>query len=231
MFVLAIDTSSAHVVAGIVVVAGAPAAWDVDTGRVVAEQRRFAPRGHGEHLSPAINACLAGAGLSTADLGAVVAGVGPGPFTGLRVGLVTAAALGHALAIPTYGVCSLDPIGRDLAQDEGDVLVVTDARRREVYWARYDERGNRLDGPHVSRPEDVDIDGVSVVGGSGVALYPNAWPAALEQVGDEPPHPGTLVTEALPRIAGSAESEPLTPMYLRRPDAVEPGGPKRVSQR
>ncbi|MDT4920189.1 MAG: tRNA threonylcarbamoyladenosine biosynthesis protein TsaB [Pseudonocardiales bacterium] len=220
MFVLAIDTSSAYVVVGV-----------TDGGRVLAERRRFLPRGHGELLSPSIAACLAEAGLRPAELGAVVAGVGPGPYTGLRVGLVTAAAMGDALSIPTYGVCSLDPIGRDLARDEGDVLVVTDARRKEVYWARYDEQGHRLDGPHVDRPADVDVTGVGLIGGAGVQLYPDAWPADIAQVAEAPPRPGALDDEALTRIRNGAESEPLTPLYLRRPDAVEPGAPKPVSQR
>ena len=90
-----------------------------------------------------------------ADLDAVVVGCGPGPFTGLRVGMATAAAYGHALGIPVYGVCSLDAIGVDTA---GDVLVVTDARRREVYWARYRD-GVRVDGPAVNAPADVPTGG------------------------------------------------------------------------
>ena len=68
------------------------------------------------------------------EIDAVVVGCGPGPFTGLRIGMATAAAFGHALGVPVYGVCSLDAIG---GQTTGEVLVVTDARRREIYWARY----------------------------------------------------------------------------------------------
>ena len=231
MFVLTIDTSSAMVVAGIVVVVDRPESWEGETGRVLAEARPIAPRGHGERLSPAIAGCLARAGLRPADLGAIVAGVGPGPYTGLRVGLVTAAALGHALGIPTYGVCSLDPMGRDLARDEGDVLVVTDARRKEVYWARYGEQGHRLDGPHVNRPDEIDATGVSLIGGEGVRLYPDAWPADVDLSPALHPRPGALVGEALDRLRNGAESEPLAPLYLRRPDAVVPGAPKPVSQR
>jgi tRNA threonylcarbamoyl adenosine modification protein YeaZ len=231
VFVLAIDTSSAVVVAGVVVVADRSDGWDVETGRVVAEARPIAPRGHGERLAPSIAGCLVRAGLRPADLGAIVAGVGPGPYTGLRVGVVTAAALGQALDIPTYGVCSLDPMGRDLAQDDGDVLVVTDARRKEVYWARYDEQGHRLAGPHVDRPDEVDVAGVSAIGGEGTRLYPTAWPEGILLNPALYPRPGALVHEARDRIASGAKSELIAPLYLRRPDAVEPGAPKTVSQR
>ena len=109
-------------------------------------------RAHAERITPNVLAALADAGLAMADLGAVVVGCGPGPFTGLRVGMATAAAYGHALGIPVYGVCSLDAIG---GLTTGDTLVVTDARRREVYWARYRD-GVRIDGPAVSAPADVD---------------------------------------------------------------------------
>ena len=82
---------------------------------------------------------------------AVVCGTGPGPFTGLRVGMVTAAALGHALGGRCYRVCTLDAIAADAPCTE-PLLVVTDARRREVYWAAYDPTGDALDGPTCSPP-------------------------------------------------------------------------------
>ena len=126
MFVLAIDTSSAAITCGIVEVG---TQLELRAERVVLN-----PRGHGELLAPGIEACLAETWLRPHQLGAVVAGVGPGPFTGLRVGLVTAAVMGDTLSIPTYGVCSLDAIGTTLP---GHALVLSDARRREVYWARY----------------------------------------------------------------------------------------------
>src|SRR5689334_9888063 len=83
-----------------------------ETGvELVAERVTVDARAHGELLAPAIDAVLAHAGAKPRDLGAVVVGVGPGPFTGLRVGLVTAAAMSDALGIPAYGGCSLDAIG------------------------------------------------------------------------------------------------------------------------
>ncbi len=142
------------------------------------------------------------------DLDAVVVGCGPGPFTGLRVGMATAAAYGHALDIPVHGVCSLDGIG---GQTAGAVLVVTDARRREVYWARYRD-GLRVAGPEVAAPADVALDGVVAVAGSPE----HAAQFGLPVSGPEYPTPVALVA-AVPNWDG--EPEPLVPLYLRRPDA------------
>ena len=110
---------------------------------------------HGEQLAPLIERVMAEAGVVRQDLTAIAVGVGPGPYTGLRVGLVTARTLGFVLEIPVYGVCSLDVLAVE-AVDTGAVAtpfaVATDARRKEVYFATYDERGTRLDGPLVDRP-------------------------------------------------------------------------------
>ena len=104
----------------------------------------------------------------------MVAGTGPGPYTGLRVGLVTAAAFADAVGVPTYGVCSLDAIAAACA-DEPALLVVTDARRREVYWAHY-EYGRRMGTPAVCAPAEIPLDGVSAVAGAGGELYRELWP-------------------------------------------------------
>src|SRR5271155_6250926 len=100
----------------------------VADGELVAERVTVDPRAHAERITPNVLGALADAGRRMADLGAVVVGCGPGPFTGLRVGMATAAAYGHALGVPVHGVCSLDAIG---GQTIGETLVVTDARRRE----------------------------------------------------------------------------------------------------
>ncbi len=127
--------------------------------RVLAETTTVDARRHGELLASSIDAMLAEAGAGRLDITAVAAGTGPGPYTGLRVGLVTARVLGSALGVPVYGVCTLDVIAADVASTGAaagrDFLVATDARRREVYWARYDADGRRLDGPSVGYPADV----------------------------------------------------------------------------
>ena len=148
MLVLAVDSSTPAITAALA---------QVTTADVVLRAQRcwVDALAHGELLAPAVAEVLTEAGARPADLAAIVAGVGPGPFTGLRVGLVTAASMGHALGVPTYGVCSLDALGwaaTDPSRGGDDrVLVATDARRREVYWAVY-AAGRRVTDPAVDAP-------------------------------------------------------------------------------
>jgi tRNA threonylcarbamoyladenosine biosynthesis protein TsaB len=181
-------------------------------------------RGHGERLAPAIDAVLRRTGRTPGDLAAVVAGTGPGPFTGLRVGMVTATAMAQALNIPVYGVCSLDAIGA--AAGPGRVLVATDARRREVYWAVYTD-GTRDGDPAVDAPAHVAaVAHADRTLGEGALRYPEL----LGEVSDGScyPVPHTLLALAAPRITTAASTETLEPRYLRRPDAVAPGARKPV---
>jgi len=145
-----------------------------DGTHVLAETTAIDARRHGELLAAAIEALLAGAGASRRDITAVASGTGPGPYTGLRAGLVTARVLGSALGVPVYGVCTLDVIAADAAAAAGgrEFLVATDARRREVYWARYDASGARLAGPDVGRPADVAAASPVPV----PAADPSGWP-------------------------------------------------------
>ena len=147
MFVLALDTSSPAVTAAVAAIG--------DEISIAAVRTPLAARGHGELLTPSIADCLDDAGITPREVGAVVVGTGPGPFTGLRVGLVTAAAFADAIGVPAYGVCSLDAIGAACPEVD-DLLVATDARRHEVYWARY-RHGVRVGEPAVSAPADVPI--------------------------------------------------------------------------
>jgi tRNA threonylcarbamoyl adenosine modification protein YeaZ len=213
VLVVVLDTSTAAVTAAVALVTEAGV-------EVLAEQSTVDARAHGELLAPALAAVLEGAGIKQGELRAVVAGLGPGPFTGLRVGLVTAAVLGQTLGIPTYGVCSLDGIG---ALTSGPVLVATDARRKEVYWAAYRD-GVRTDGPHVNKPADLVLDGFDAAAGAGSHLYG----LELPRLDLHYPSPLALAVASADRIRAGAESEALTPLYLRRPDAVEPGSPKAV---
>jgi tRNA threonylcarbamoyl adenosine modification protein YeaZ len=217
VLVLALDTSSSAVSAAVVEVTD-------DAVRSRAAHQTIDARGHGEYLAPMIEACLHDAGAAPHELGAIVAGTGPGPFTGLRVGLVTAAVMAETLGIPAYGVCSLDGIAA-AAQDEGELVVVTDARRKEVYWARFDAQGVRADGPNVSKPADLVIGGAALVGAGARLYFPE-----LTVLDVNHPAPADLVGWALERIRTGAPSDPLTPLYLRRPDAVVPGTAKAVTQ-
>ena len=216
MLVLALDTATPASTAALVEVTA-------DGLRGVAERRTVDPRAHGERLAPEIAGILAGHDLRPRDLAAIVAGTGPGPFTGLRVGLATAASMAQALAIPTYGVCSLDGLGR--AAGPGRVLVATDARRREVYWATYLD-GVRVTGPEVGKPAEVSGDYERVVGEGGLK-YGDIFGVPVEEHLLYPPG-AALVALAAERIREAAPSESLTPLYLRRPDAVEPTSRKSV---
>ncbi|WP_112139757.1 tRNA (adenosine(37)-N6)-threonylcarbamoyltransferase complex dimerization subunit type 1 TsaB [Glycomyces dulcitolivorans] len=213
MRVLALDTSTSAVQAALVDL-------DDDELFLTSFRREIDSRGHVEKLGPFIEACLAEAGWAAKDVDAVVSGVGPGPFTGLRVGMVTAAAFADGAGIPVYGVCSLDGIG---GNTRGRALVATDARRKEVYWAVYED-GVREGEPQVGRPEDLPETGADYAIGEGAAKYAGELAVPAET---EPVYPDLvkLVELAAPRLLALAPSEQLTPLYLRRPDAQPAKGP------
>ncbi len=214
-----------------------------DGGRVLAEAVIVDARRHGELLAPSIAKVIADAGAEPGDLTAIATGVGPGPYTGLRVGVVTARVFGQTLGVPVYGVCTLDVVARAAvpAAAGREFLAATDARRKEVYWARYSPTGQRLTGPEVSRPGEIP-DGASMpVAGQAVALYPEALG---EPIWREHPSAGVLAGMVAERLAaleqpgpggadgtaaGAVELLPPEPLYLRRPDARVPGPPKRVT--
>ena len=191
---------------------------------VVTEHTSERQMKHGEELAPLIETALASAGLIRQDLTAIGVGVGPGPFTGLRVGLVTARTLGHVLELPVYGVCSLDVLAVEavaVRAVDGEFAVASDARRKEVYFATYDADGRRLTGPIVDKPAALAIDGAVV--GEGANLYPEAFPQGVRP---HRPSAGWLARTIAEELAELRDPEPL---YLRRPDAEAAHPPKRVS--
>ncbi|WP_182347862.1 tRNA (adenosine(37)-N6)-threonylcarbamoyltransferase complex dimerization subunit type 1 TsaB [Tomitella gaofuii] len=215
MLVLTADTSTPAVTAGLV-------RLDEGAAATVAVRVTRDARAHAEVLTPQILECLQDAGAAPADLDAVVVGAGPGPFTGLRVGMATAAAFGDALGIPVHGVCSLDAIAAQARADAAaalpeEYLVVTDARRREVYWARYRGR-ERVEGPAVATPADVAVGAAGVAAGSPDHIAT----VGLSAFTPASPTPWGLVAAAEDLLAAGAEPAPLEPLYLRRPDAAEP---------
>ncbi|UYM07876.1 tRNA (adenosine(37)-N6)-threonylcarbamoyltransferase complex dimerization subunit type 1 TsaB [Solicola gregarius] len=171
---------------------------------------------HGELLAPGIQRVLAEAGADRRDLTDVAVGVGPGPYTGLRVGVVTARTLAAALSVALHSVCSLDIIAA--AVPAGSPFVVaTDARRKEVYWARYDATGARVTGPDVARPDALDHPTAMPAYGRGAKLYADALPYA-----GGPLDPDARVLAEAVAHDRVREVDP-EPMYLRRPDATPPG--------
>jgi tRNA threonylcarbamoyl adenosine modification protein YeaZ len=196
-----------------------------DGTRVLAQAATVDARRQGELLAPYIEKVLAEAGADRAALTAVVAGAGPGPYTGLRTGLVTARVLASALGIPAYGICTLDVIAADAAAVAGrPFLVATDARRGEVYWARYSAAGERLSGPGVAAPASLPA-GLPTAG-EGPALYPGLLG---DPIAPRYPAAATLADLAAKRLAAGAPLARPDPLYLRRPDARVPGPPKRVT--
>ncbi len=216
MLLLAFDTATPAVTVAL-----------YDGAAVLAECTTVDARRHGELLAPGIARVLAEAGADRSALTGVAVGVGPGPFTGLRVGLVTARALGEALALPVHGVCSLDVLAFGAALP-GPFAVATDARRKEVYWAGYADRRTRLGEPAVDKPAAVAerLAGLPVVGAGAVLYSDLLGPAA----GPEHPSAADLARLAAERLAaGGAGLVPPLPLYLRRPDAVAPGPRKQVT--
>ena len=206
---LAFDTATPHVTVAL-----------HDGDRVVAEYASSEAMRHGEMLAPGIAEVLATAGALSQDVTAVAVGVGPGPFTGLRVGLVTARTMALALDIPGDGVCTLDVIAAE-AIDAGleDFLVATDARRKEVYVASYAE-SRRVSGPKVLKPAAAATDRLVV--GRGATLYPDAFPRSS---GPEYPSAAALCDVVVGERFELLDPEPL---YLRRPDTMEPHQPKKA---
>jgi tRNA threonylcarbamoyladenosine biosynthesis protein TsaB len=200
-----------------------------DGGQPLAQLVTVDAHRHAELLAPAIAKVIADAGAERGDLTGIAVGVGPGPYTGLRVGVVTAKVMGAALDIPVYGVCTLDVIAADVEGD-GRFLVATDARRRELYWAEYDATG-RHQAPQVGPPAGIPGRELPAAG-EGPLLYPELLPN-----GQAPTYPAaaTLCRIAVAALAARAvgagpELLPAEPLYLRRPDAREPGAPKRVTR-
>jgi tRNA threonylcarbamoyl adenosine modification protein YeaZ len=221
MLLLVMDTSSAVITAAV-----------HDGDSVVGHATEHGAQSHGELLAPVVERALAEAGARPVDLTHVCAGVGPGPFTGLRVGIVTARVMGEALGIPVHGICSLDVLAFQAAAESGftlaDFAVATDARRKEVYLRTYSRGGRPASDAVVVKPADVAASvAAGPVVGPGAWLYPEVFVDARE--------PRELDGAAMAElVAGRIEiGTPLLepePLYLRRPDAVENAGRKRVTQ-
>jgi tRNA threonylcarbamoyl adenosine modification protein YeaZ len=212
MLTLGIDTST-------VVCAGL-----ADEQQVLAGRRVGDSRSHVEQLIPLVKALLAEIDADFADITGIVAGLGPGPFTGLRVGVAAAATLGEALGVPVRGVCSLDVIAAqavasrpgELDLAAGDFLVASDARRQELYWAGYSPTGRRESGPFVTSPDQLPA---LPTYGPGAERFPLAGAAQHLDL-----DAGVLALRGMELPAQPG----LDPLYLRRPDADVPNKPKSV---
>lgn len=215
MLLLAIDTATSAITVAL-----------HDGDGVLAESSTLDARRHAEYLAPGIARVLAQAGCSAAEVTVVVVGTGPGPFTGLRIGLVTARTFAFARAIPVFGVCSLDALAHqalleDAARLGQSCVVATDARRKEVYWARYDITAGavvRNGEPMVAKAAAIaqEVGDLPVIGRGGL-LYPDCFGPRL---GPLDVSAGALAGLATRRLEAGEELAQAEPMYLRRPDAT-----------
>jgi tRNA threonylcarbamoyl adenosine modification protein YeaZ len=208
-YALAIDTSAGTTVAVL------------SLGTVLSEVSFLEPMTHSERIGSAIETCLAEAKLSPRAITAVVVGRGPGPFTGLRVGLAAAKYFAIGSGAKLFGVCSLDAIAHSYyqtnPQEVRPVLVTTDARRQEVFWALYLGTKNgvpiRVEGPSVIKPALLSD---HLAGQDVITCELPITASALGQV---------AYYQALTELGPSLD---VSPLYLREPDAV-PAKPKKVS--
>ena len=211
MLLLAIDTSTTAITVAV-----------HDGSRAVAEATTLDARGHAEHLAPGIDRVLAEVGAAPADLTDIACGLGPGPFTGLRVGIVTARTLALVTGARLHGLSSLDALAFQ-AGVEGELLVAIDARRKEVYWATYAPRATgipeRLEGPHVTKPADLPEEAAALPAvGRGPLLYPGVFARPLE--GPLDVSAAALADLVVRRLATGEPLDEHEPYYLRRPDAA-----------
>lgn len=204
---LAIDTSAGTSVAVV----------DPTTGRELANRSTDDSRRHAEVIGPFLAEVLTEAGVTPADVTGVVAGMGPGPFTGLRVGIAAARTFAAARGLPVLPLVSHDAVAADQPQ-AGPFVVLTDARRREVYWSAYDADGVRIAGPGLAKPADLDE--------AIRASRPEA--ATWDRVTATAIPAWRLGALAADRLASGAPFADDTPLYLRDPDVTMPGAPKRV---
>lgn len=222
MLLLAFDTATPAVTAAI----GERAADGAFTLRAAASS--VDARRHGELLTPTIGSLMEQAGLTLGDLDAIAVGIGPGPYTGLRVGLATGHALAEALGIPCHGLTTLDALAFVTGRDE-PFVAMTDARRKEVFWARYDDHLTRVGEVAVAKPANLDTGGLPLVG-DGARMYADVF--GDDAAAPEPLYPdaAAMAELALRRLSRGEELPAPRPLYLRRPDAVVPGAPKKVRQ-
>jgi len=203
MIVLAVDTCL-----------GACSAAVLDGERVLARQFQPMLRGHQERLAPLVAEVMAEAGIAFGQLDRIAATVGPGSFTGLRVGLAFAKGLAVALDRPCIGVGSLEALAFGL---EGEIIACADARHAQLYWQAFTD-GRPL-APAALSPM-ADINGTpGILTGPGATLLAEHFPAAriVEQAA---PDPCAVALIAMATAMGS----PPKPLYLRKPDAKLPGG-------
>jgi len=206
-----------------------------DSRGIRAHSMLASDRRHAESLTPMIQFVMAQAEVEMSDLSAVAVDIGPGLFTGMRVGMAAAQSIAWTLELPMVPVCSLDAVAMNADWSEDLVAAALDARRGEVYWAMYRMRGSgaepqRISEPVVTSPEDFAIHIADraeqvVCVGSGFerhhAFFENVAFTTLLGATAQFPSAQNIVALASHRIAAdnTVSATEITPMYLRAPDA------------
>lgn len=193
----------------------------VDGGRTIAHRSEVMARGHQERLAPMAQAAMADAGLAFDRLERIGATVGPGSFTGLRVGVAFAKGLASALSIPAVGVGSLEALA---AEAPGLVAAAIDARRDQLYLQVFED-GVALMAPDVlavgvaaARLAELAMGRKLTLVGSGAPLLADGAPGARIIM------PEGCDARHVARLAAARAPTPIRPLYLRAPDAKLPGG-------
>lgn len=203
---LAIDTSAGTSVAIV----------DPSTGGIVAERSTPDTMRHAEVIGTLLAEVLVAADVRPSSLDGVVVGMGPGPFTGLRVGIVAARTFALGAGLPLHPMVSADAVARQQAISGASdtIIVVTDARRKEIFWSLYDLSAAepvRIDGPGLAKPDALPHADARRVDAAEIPASQLALAAA------------SLLAAGLPLASDEA-------LYLRSPDVTMPSGIKRVTQ-
>ncbi|MCY0904426.1 tRNA (adenosine(37)-N6)-threonylcarbamoyltransferase complex dimerization subunit type 1 TsaB [Arthrobacter sp. H14-L1] len=235
MLILSIDTSA---IASAALIRTVPASYGAKaSAAVVGSFATEDTRSHAEVLVPGIESLFGDAAVEGPALDAIVVGVGPGPFTGLRSGIAAARMLSFVWEVPLHGVMSLDALAWDVcgaaSRDRnlmgGEFLIATDARRKEVYWARYSPGATLLEGPHVGPAAELPA---LPVFGAGAGLYRDELLArgctVPDAFADAQPTAAALGLRAAALLVCGDRLLPSAPLYLRESDAKVPGPRKRA---
>lgn len=208
------------------------AIYDQTAGSVLAERHSERGNDQTETLASYVQETVQESGVNGKDLAGIIVGTGPGPFTGLRVGLVAARTFSYVWKVPLHGAMSLGALAHRVKHELApttDFLVATDARRREVYWARFNAAGQLQDGPHVGPAGDLPA---LPVHGVGAGLYAEALTEAgaiVSETSNQWLTPaGDLAPQALADLAAGVDLSSTAPLYLRESDAKVPAFMKQA---
>ena len=217
--ILAIDTASTLCAACV---------WDADAGRELGRCVEDIGKGHAERLMGVIDAALAQAGIAYADITAIAVSVGPGSFTGIRVGVSAARGLALALNVPAHGVTTLSAIAETARQEFPDrrIVAAIDAKRDELYVEDHAPDGELKAGPMIVPHVEAGAlqrDPSPVLAGSGGGILAAALGVDSRDIAEPDATTADIAVYARLAAVGRIANSPPSPLYLRGPDAKPQG--------